>query len=189
MSGFSDLSGNLAAWYSCGCNLACRRPSKNAACSLRIIVVTQIIIFFLEISRKSWSYHRLVILNDYVPKFSASEAIVYIHSHYVLTEKKPIFLLHAALMIPNVSVKPTLDEIQEVLVLAGKHISGLSKGVTQWSGGKTSRVYYIRNIKRFFELCTVMLLGTYMISYKGIVWQYFDDRAYLANSLSEFIPN
>nr|XP_037868155.1 dynein heavy chain 5, axonemal isoform X1 [Bombyx mori] len=55
-------------------------------------------------------------------------------------QKKPIFLLHTALMIPNVSVAPTLDEIQEVLVLAGKHISGLSKGVAQWSGGKTSRV-------------------------------------------------
>lgn len=55
-------------------------------------------------------------------------------------QKKPIFLLNATLMIPNVSVKPTLEEIQEVLVLAGKHIVGLSKGITQWSGGKTSRV-------------------------------------------------
>lgn len=43
-------------------------------------------------------------------------------------------------MIPNVSVKPTLEEIQEVLVQAGKLISGLSKGVSQWSGGKSSRV-------------------------------------------------
>lgn len=57
-------------------------------------------------------------------------------------QKKPMFLLQATLMIPNVSVKPTLEEIQEVLVLAGKHISGLSKGVSQWSGGKTSRVKF-----------------------------------------------
>ncbi|CAH4038579.1 unnamed protein product [Pieris brassicae] len=54
--------------------------------------------------------------------------------------KKPIFLLHAALVIPNVLVKPTLEEIQEVLVLAGKHISGLSKGVAQWTGDKSTRV-------------------------------------------------
>lgn len=54
--------------------------------------------------------------------------------------RKPIFLLNAALMIPNVSVTPTLDEIQDVLVLAGKHISGLSKGVAQWTGGKIPRV-------------------------------------------------
>lgn len=51
-----------------------------------------------------------------------------------------MFLLQATLMIPNVSVTPTLEEIQEILVLAGKHISGLSKGVAQWTGGKTSRV-------------------------------------------------
>ncbi|KAI8431134.1 hypothetical protein MSG28_001183, partial [Choristoneura fumiferana] len=43
-------------------------------------------------------------------------------------QSKPIFLLQATLMIPNVSVKPSLEEIQEVLVLAGKHIAGLSKG-------------------------------------------------------------
>lgn len=43
-------------------------------------------------------------------------------------------------MIPNVSVTPTLEEIQDVLVLAGKHISGLSKGVAQWTGGKAPRV-------------------------------------------------
>lgn len=43
-------------------------------------------------------------------------------------------------MIPNVSVTPTLEDIQDVLVLAGKHISGLSKGVSQWTAGKTPRV-------------------------------------------------
>ncbi|CAG9558495.1 unnamed protein product [Danaus chrysippus] len=51
-----------------------------------------------------------------------------------------MFLLQATLMIPNVSVTPTLEEIQEILILAGKHISGLSKGVAQWTGGKTSRI-------------------------------------------------
>ncbi|CAH2210581.1 jg25277, partial [Pararge aegeria aegeria] len=50
--------------------------------------------------------------------------------------KRPIFLLQATLLIPSVSVNPTLEEIQDVLVLAGKQISGLSKGVAQWTGGK-----------------------------------------------------
>lgn len=53
-----------------------------------------------------------------------------------------MFLLQATLMIPNVSVNPTLEEIQEVLVLGGKHISGLSKGVAQWTGGKANKVSY-----------------------------------------------
>lgn len=43
-------------------------------------------------------------------------------------------------MIPNVSVTPSLEDIQEILILAGKHIVGLSKGVAQWTGGKISRV-------------------------------------------------
>ncbi|VVC99768.1 unnamed protein product, partial [Leptidea sinapis] len=54
-------------------------------------------------------------------------------------KNEPMFLLSAALIIPNVIVKPTLEEIQEVLILAGKHISGLSKGVAQWTGGKSLR--------------------------------------------------
>lgn len=62
--------------------------------------------------------------------------------------RKPIFLLNATLMIPNVSVKPTLEEIQEALVLAGRLISGLSKGVAQWTGGKGSRVRYLHILLR-----------------------------------------
>lgn len=61
-------------------------------------------------------------------------------SYLLESAKKPIFLLQVALMIPNVSVKPTLEEIQEALVAAGKHIAGLSKGVAQWSGGKSPTV-------------------------------------------------
>lgn len=45
----------------------------------------------------------------------------------------PIFLLHATLMIPVVSVKPSLDDVQEVLTLVGKTIAGVATGVSQWS--------------------------------------------------------
>uniref|UniRef100_A0A1B0GQ26 Dynein, axonemal, heavy chain 5 n=1 Tax=Phlebotomus papatasi TaxID=29031 RepID=A0A1B0GQ26_PHLPP len=54
------------------------------------------------------------------------------------TARKPVFLMNATLMIPNVSIRPTLDELQESLVQAGKNITGVAKGVAQWSSGKDS---------------------------------------------------
>lgn len=49
---------------------------------------------------------------------------------------KPIFLVHSTLMIPNVAIRPTLDELQEALITAGKNITGVAKGVAQWTSGK-----------------------------------------------------
>lgn len=51
-------------------------------------------------------------------------------------EKHPVFLLNAVLLIPKVGIKPNLEEIQEALVLAGKNITSVAKGVGQWTGGK-----------------------------------------------------
>lgn len=53
-----------------------------------------------------------------------------------VTELKPIFLVYSTLMIPNVAIRPTLDELQEALIHAGRNITGVSKGVAQWSSGK-----------------------------------------------------
>lgn len=39
-------------------------------------------------------------------------------------------------MIPKVAIQPPLDDVQEVLILAGKNITSVSKGVAQWCGGK-----------------------------------------------------
>lgn len=50
--------------------------------------------------------------------------------------RKPIILLYSTLMIPNVSIKPNLDDLQETLTIAGKNISGVSKGVAQWTSSK-----------------------------------------------------
>lgn len=58
------------------------------------------------------------------PKPSASEKL------------KPIYLVHSTLMIPNITIRPTLDELQEALITAGKNITGVAKGVAQWSSGK-----------------------------------------------------
>lgn len=49
---------------------------------------------------------------------------------------RPIFLLHSTLMIPNVSIRPSLDDLQETLVQVSKNITGVSKGVAQWTSGK-----------------------------------------------------
>ncbi|TGZ53817.1 Dynein heavy chain 5, axonemal, partial [Temnothorax longispinosus] len=45
----------------------------------------------------------------------------------------PVFLLHATLMIPAVTVKPSLDDVQEALISVGKIITGVAKGVAQWN--------------------------------------------------------
>lgn len=53
------------------------------------------------------------------------------------TEKfKPIFLVHSTLMIPNIAIRPTLDDLQDALIGAGKNITGVAKGVAQWNTGK-----------------------------------------------------
>ena len=39
-------------------------------------------------------------------------------------------------MIPNVSIRPSLDDLQDILILAGKNITGVAKGVAQWNSGR-----------------------------------------------------
>lgn len=55
----------------------------------------------------------------------------------------PVFLLQATLMIPSVIVKPSLEEVQEALTLAGKAITGVSKGVAQWNAGSNKVLKFI----------------------------------------------
>nr|XP_022920640.1 dynein heavy chain 5, axonemal [Onthophagus taurus] len=62
-----------------------------------------------------------------------------IRKRFCLSEQSqdgPVFILNAVLMIPKVAIQPPLDDVQEVLILAGKHITSVSKGVAQWTGGK-----------------------------------------------------
>jgi hypothetical protein len=46
-------------------------------------------------------------------------------------------------MIPRVVVRPSLDDVQEALVAAGKFITNVSKGVGQWTGGKGPQVLHM----------------------------------------------
>jgi len=46
-------------------------------------------------------------------------------------------------MIPTVTVKPNLDDVQEALTSVGKIITGVAKGVAQWnSRGSKVKVLY-----------------------------------------------
>lgn len=54
-----------------------------------------------------------------------------------------MFQLTATLKIPSIILTPTLDEIQDCLIMAGKYMIGVSKGVAQWTAGKAQKVYFI----------------------------------------------
>lgn len=56
-------------------------------------------------------------------------------------QKSPVFILHAILLIPKVSIQPNLDDVQEALIQAGKYITAVSKGVGQWTGGKPQVIF------------------------------------------------
>lgn len=73
------------------------------------------------------------------------------------SEGFPVFILHSVLMIPKVSIQPSLDEVQDILIRAGKTITGVAKGVGQWTAGRPQVSYvlvfsatpYNKNLKLF----------------------------------------
>ncbi|KAF7265346.1 hypothetical protein GWI33_021235 [Rhynchophorus ferrugineus] len=54
-------------------------------------------------------------------------------------EREPVFVLNAVLLIPKVGIQPNLDEVQEVLNLAGRNVTSIAKGVGQWAGSAEHR--------------------------------------------------
>ena len=50
-----------------------------------------------------------------------------------------VFVLTAYLSIPEIEVRPSIDEVQGVLVHAAKIIISVSKGVGQWRKGNASK--------------------------------------------------
>ena len=77
--------------------------------------------------------------------------------------RKPIFLLQSTLMIPNVSIRPNLDELQETLILVGKNITGVSKGVAQWTSGKEN----VQNLKFLLKSKLLNLKPNVQSSYQN----------------------
>lgn len=51
-------------------------------------------------------------------------------------DKQPVFIINAILLIPKVGIQPNLDDVQDILIQAGKNISSVAKGVGQWTGGR-----------------------------------------------------
>lgn len=43
-------------------------------------------------------------------------------------------------MIPSIVIRPDINELQELMVHAGKTMVGVAKGVGQWSGNKKTKV-------------------------------------------------
>lgn len=94
----------------------------NAVSEMRRYYSRKVIDVLIKVTRSSLDTLRKMFIED----LEAEAANGYV---------KPVFLLHCSLMIPNVSIHPSLDELQEVLVTVGKNITGVSKGVAQWSSG------------------------------------------------------
>lgn len=57
--------------------------------------------------------------------------------------ENPIFEVHAILMIPSIVIRPSINELQELMIQAGKIMVGVAKGVGQWSGNKKTKVIRI----------------------------------------------
>jgi len=47
-------------------------------------------------------------------------------------------------MIPSIVIRPGINELQELMIQAGKIMVGVAKGVAQWCGNKKTKV--IRSI-------------------------------------------
>lgn len=83
---------------------------------------------------------------------------------YVVEDKpeQAIFLLQAILLIPKVSIQPNLEDVQEIVSLAAKHITSVAKGVAQWSSGKPTVIirtsFYLIPDKAFRNQNNLILL-------------------------------
>lgn len=96
----------------------------NAVSEMRRYYSRKVIDVLIKVTRSSLDMLRKMFIEDADTVTAGNNAFV-----------KPVFLLHSTLMIPHVSVHPSLDELQEVLVTVGRTITGVSKGVAQWSSG------------------------------------------------------
>jgi hypothetical protein len=45
-------------------------------------------------------------------------------------------------MVPSIVIRPDINELQDIMVQAGKLMVGVSRGVGQWSGNKKTKVIF-----------------------------------------------
>lgn len=110
---------------------------SNAVSEMRRYYSRKVIDVLIKVTRASLDVLRKRFIVEEVKTENAETATTTKPKSTATTEKyKPMFLVHSTLMIPNVVIRPTLDDLQDALITAGKNITGVAKGVAQWSSGK-----------------------------------------------------
>lgn len=133
----------------------------NAVSEMRRYYSRKVIDVLIKVTRSSLDVLRRVFAQDSGIIFVDFASKVQSHFFRLTTDattttvpstRKPMFLLHSTLMIPNISIRPNLDELQEALIAAGKNMTGVSKGVAQWTSGKESVGKFSTYVWKFFFL-------------------------------------
>lgn len=109
---------------------------SNAVSEMRRYYSRKVIDVIIKVTRSSLDKLRKRFVIDETETITTDSIIKARLERSETQSLKPIFLVESKLMIPNVAIRPTLDELQDALITAGKNITGVAKGVAQWSTGK-----------------------------------------------------
>lgn len=101
----------------------------NAVSEMRRYYSRKVIDVLIKVTKASLDMLRRQFVEDEIDDMRGERKQIKVKSN-------PVFILNSTLMIPNVSIRPSLDDLQEALTTAGKNITGIAKGVAQWSSGK-----------------------------------------------------
>ena len=97
---------------------------------------------------------------------------------FSLASQKPFFELHIELSVPNVSVDPSLEDVQKAISKASKAVLTIAKGVYDWGQDHLpmkERVTFFESITKDIEIVrTVLLLTGSMQGLKQDVKRYLD---------------
>ena len=97
---------------------------------------------------------------------------------FSLAGQKPFFELHIELAVPNVSVDPSLQDVQKAISKASKAVLTIAKGVYDWDQDgipMKERVTFFESITKDIEIVrTVLLLTGSMQGLKNDVKRYLD---------------
>lgn len=109
---------------------------SNAISEIRRYYSRKVIDVLIKVTRASLDVLRKRFIVEEVENNDNNETVTAKPKPSAAEKFKPIYLVHSTLMIPNIAIRPTLDDLQEALITAGKNITGVSKGVAQWTTGK-----------------------------------------------------
>ncbi|CAG5099433.1 Similar to DNAH5: Dynein heavy chain 5 [Cotesia congregata] len=98
---------------------------RNAVSEMRRYYSRKIVDVLIKVTRTSLDTIRKKFLREFDPE----------------NVTRPVFLIQATLMIPSVVIKPSLEQVQEALTIAGKAIAGVAKGVAQWTAATSKSTW------------------------------------------------